>query len=316
MSLGKRISANFHKLTTIKGLDYHEQELFTKLEDAIILSANKNIFASLIHGQRSMVTFLMNKKEESCELGDMFFFIIDYKKGEGRIAIFQFKREEKNTKGNKLKVAYNQLYLYRKRCKFISGKAKKIVKQIKLNGILKLAEFYSFTSYGFFYKNTSLNNWDMKYAAAKYIKLVKSKVHKEVVVKIKRPKRVRRILFKYQQAEYLIADDIRTLFDKMEDMLIGQPVNINTFVKLVCHSTYSNKSLFNRDDFEERSEEIINNVVSDGFSNFKKDNYDFRSIDYRIKSCRSVCLIEINSSNVPNKVSQLIKEVHSEWDLL
>jgi hypothetical protein len=317
MGLGDNVSKNFEKLALITPKKYYEEELFTKLEDAIIFSNNQNIHSGIMHGSRSIITYKRNKKNfPKCELGDMVFLITDSKNKKARICLFQFKRDLSTA--NTFKGSYNQLYLYQNRCSFVKGRHKAILPTMITNNILKCAKASSFTAYGIFFQDKAKNSWNMKYSDAHHLKIVK--IYKDGEAKIKRviPSTNYSKIPNSRNFEAHTSSNLIDLFNKMEKMEIGEPVNYYSVAKAICYSTYNfGKALNNKT--KKSVENIVNEYIGNEYigkllETREDSDTNLKNMKDFLEKSHRICLLETNTSNVDELLLDKLKMIHKGWD--
>lgn len=168
MSFGTELKEKFDILT--KGSKYIEVELFTKLQDALILLEKKYgpYGIKLIHGNRSKVTFTVSSNHvhgtkgttKKRELADMLFIVMSPSKREIRLFFLQNKSYADFMAGFGFKADLMQLDLLKNRSEFEHGGIK--------SRILQNAQLPSIASYGVFYCDEKLN-YEMAYMPADVI---------------------------------------------------------------------------------------------------------------------------------------------------
>ena len=173
MSFGSDLKEKFDFLT--KGSRYIEVELFTKLQDALLLLQEKygSYGIKLIHGDRSKVSFAVSSNyvigttgtDMTRELADMFFIVMSPRRKEIRCFFLQNKDGDRFLPEHVFSAELIQLDLLKHRSVFQYHN--------KACNILSAAQLPSIASYGVFYHSENYN-YNMAYIPADKIEPIKS----------------------------------------------------------------------------------------------------------------------------------------------
>lgn len=238
MSFGTDLKEKFDLLT--KGSKYIEVELFTKLQDALLLLEKSYgpYGVKLIHGDRSKVTFTVSSNhvhgtigtKKKRELADMLFIVMSPTKREIRLFFLQNKSYDDFMLYSAFKADLMQLDLLKNRLEFEHGGRK--------SRILQKAQLPSIASYGVFYCDGKLN-YEMAYMPADAIDPINSPGM--AITRTVRSNAAWGLQFDINGYKQL--DGCTTLAefaDGMIDMTIGEPIDCLKQVGYICGEEIEN----------------------------------------------------------------------------
>ncbi len=257
-NFGKELDSIFGNLTKHMNHPFYEQELFTKLQDSLIIMnrlrpTKIKYNTTLVHGGRSQVTFISTKgwvvsgayKKSKTgrvrrELADAFYLIYDEIKAEARFFLMQYKKEEDLTRmiGGEFEAELLQHELFSSNIPFK-------YKGINYNFLLS-PKVKSITSYGVFY--TKGNHYDMLYASADIIKpkIIPSRSCKSTVsVDTSQMNLLRNSRTSYE--DYAGVPSIEQFGNALIDLKIGEPIDFK-LAKSISDSIKGLKSSNHKDN--------------------------------------------------------------------
>ena len=232
MSFGSDLKEKFDILT--RGSRYIEVELFTKLQDALILLEKSYgpYGIKLIHGDRSKVTFTVSSNHvtgtmgttKKRELADMFFVVMSPSKKKIRLFFLQNKSYADFMPNHMFQADLMQLDLLKNRLEFeYKG---------RVNNILEKAKMPSIASYGVFYWDKKFN-YDMAYMRADSIDPVKySGMSLSRTVQSNAAWGMKYRVNGHRQLDGCIT--LEEFADGMIDMTIGEPVCCLKAIGYIC----------------------------------------------------------------------------------
>ena len=265
MSFGQDLKDMFDVLT--KGSHYIEVELFTKLQDALLLLEKRYgpYGIKLIHGERSKVTFTVcedwvsgaKASVKKRELADMFFIVLSPSAKKIRCFFLQNKSCRNFLTSRSTHYFYAdliQLDLLKNRSEFKYNE--------KECSILSSAKLSSIASYGVFYHDGNFN-YDMAYIPGDKIKPVNT-FGKALIRSVKCKALWNKVVSINGNSQLDGCETMIKFADGMINMNIGEPICSLKTVGYICGKEVEKKCRELLDDKDENAwDEIDSNNLDE-----------------------------------------------------